>query len=92
MIRTTFAGWRENRCRHLQEGVTGRLIQVVVFGEHGRRKNHVGKTRGVGHELLMHTEEQIFAQQAFSYDQALWSHNRRIGVLDEHGRHGRAAA
>jgi len=33
----------------------------VVLEEHGRRQNDVGVSRGVGHELLVHAHEQVFA-------------------------------
>ena len=67
------------------------VIEVVVLDEHGGRQHDVGDFRGVGHELLVHADEQIVAREA-ALDHLLVGRDRhRIGVLDQQ-RRDRAAA
>ena len=39
-------------------------IEVVVLDEHGGGQHHVGDFRRVGHELLVHADEQVVAAQS----------------------------
>ena len=44
--------------------VAAAAIDVVVLEEHGRRQHHVGHLRGLGHELLVHADEQVRRAQS----------------------------
>ena len=58
-------------------------IDVVVLEEHRRRQHDVGHLRRLGHELLVHADEQVVARKA-ALDLRLVGRDRhRIGVLDE---------
>jgi hypothetical protein len=62
-----------------------------VLDEHGRRQDDIGRFRGVGHELLVYADEQIVAGKA-ALDGVLIGRDRnRIGILNEHRGHRRAA-
>ena len=63
--------------------MTAALIDVVVLEKHGRRQDDVGHDRGLGHELLVHADEQIVARKA-ALDPFLVGGDRdRVGVLDQ---------
>ena len=58
-------------------------IKIVVLDEHGGRQDDVRDLGGVGHELLVHADEQILAGET-ALDHVLVRRDRdRIGVLDE---------
>ncbi len=79
------AGRRVDRLgRKLEMLVTPRSVEVVVLEEHGRRQNDVGVARGVGHELLVHADEQVFAGETAPHLFLMRGDRERIGVLDEH--------
>ncbi len=66
-------------------------VEVVVLDEHGGGQDHVGDLGGVGHELLVHADEQIVAGKA-ALDRLLVGRDRnRIGVLDQQRGDRRAA-
>ena len=54
-------------------------------------KHDVGHQRRLGHELLVHGDEEILAGKAAAHQVLLRRHRHRIGVLDQHGL-DRAAA
>ena len=65
------------------------LINVVVLHEHRGRQHEVGGLGRLGHELLVHADEQILAREAL-LDAGLVRRDRhRIGVLDQHRRYRR---
>ena len=66
-------------------------VEVVVLEEHRRRQHDVGDARGVGHELLVHADEQVLARKAAPHLLLIGRDGQRIGVLDQH-RLDRAAA
>ena len=72
--------------------VAAALIDVVVLHEHGRRQHQVGHPRGLGHELLVHADEQILAGKAALHHLLVGTHRNRIGVLDQHRGDRRTAA
>jgi hypothetical protein len=41
--------------------VAAALVEVVVLEEHGGGQHDVGHPRGLGHELLVHGDEQVVA-------------------------------
>ena len=45
----------------LEMGVAERDIEIVVFEEGRRRQHDIRHARGLGHELLVHADEQILA-------------------------------
>ncbi len=61
-------------------------IEIVVLDEHGGRQHDVGDFRGVGHELLVHADEQIVAREAALDHLLVGRDGDRIGVLDQHAR------
>ena len=92
VVGAAFAG-RLDQLRPEQDVlVAAALVDVVVLEEHGRRQHDVGHLRRLGHELLVHADEQILAREA-ALDPFLVGRDRhRIGVLDEHRRDRRSAA
>ena len=64
--------------------VAAAVIEIVVLHEHGRRQHDVGHLRRLGHELLVHRDEQILAGKAAAHQILLRRHRHRIGVLDQH--------
>ena len=52
---------------HLQEGVGAGGVDVVMFEERRRRQHDVGHRRGLGHELLVHADEQVVAREALMH-------------------------
>ena len=67
-------------------------IEIVVLDEHGRGQDHVRDLRGVGHELLVHADEQIVAGKAALDRLLVGRDGERIGVLDEQRGDRRPAA
>ena len=67
----------------LDEGMAARLIEVVVFQEHGCRENDVRPTRGLGHELLVRADEQIVAGETTAHAIAVRAHGQRVLVLNQ---------
>ena len=62
---------------------TIRLGEIVALEERGRRQQHVGVQRGVGHHLFEHHGEQIVAFEP-AEDAALIGNGRRgVAVVDE---------
>ena len=58
-------------------------INIVMLKESGRWQHHVRHQCRLGHELFVHTDEQIIACEA-ALDLVLVGRNRhRIGVLDD---------
>ena len=82
----------EQLARDLDAGVAGRLVDVVVLEEHGRRQHDVGHLRGLGHELLVHADEQVVAREALVHLVELRRDAHRVGVLDQQRRDRRAVA
>ena len=64
--------------------VAAALVDVVVLEEHGRRQHDVGHLRRLGHELLVHADEQVLAREAGLHLALLGRDLHRVGVLDEH--------
>ena len=62
-----------------------------MLEEHRSRQNDIGDLRCIGHELFMHTGEQVLAQETFLHQPLLGRDIHRIGVLDKQRRHRRAA-
>ena len=71
--------------------VAAALIDVVMLEEHGGGQHDVGEFRRLGHELLMHADEQIFARQALLHFGLVGRDRGRIGVLHDHRLDRRAA-
>ena len=71
--------------------VAAALVDVVMLEEHGGRQHDVGELGRVGHELLVHAGEQVVAQEALLHQPLLGRDIGRVGVLDQHRRHRRAA-
>ncbi len=71
--------------------VAAALIDVIMFEKHGGGQNDVGEFRRLGHELLMHADEEILARQALLHLGLVGRDGSRIGVLNEHGLDRRAA-
>ena len=69
----------------LQVAVAARLIQIVVFEEHGGGQHDVGPARRLGHELLVHCDEQVVPPEAAADAVAVRAHGHRVLVLDQHG-------
>ena len=65
-------------------------IDVVMLQEGRRRQHDVGVARGVGHELLVHGEEQVVALEALAYLDRFRRDRRRIDVLHDDGGDRRA--
>ena len=60
------------------------VIEIVVLHEHGRRQHDVGHLGRLGHELLVHRDEQILPRETLPHQCLLRRHRHRIGVLDQH--------
>ena len=71
--------------------VAAAVIEIVMLHEHGRGQNDVGHLRRLGHELLVHRHEQVFAGKPPAHQRLLRRHRHRVGVLDEHRLDRRAA-
>ncbi len=71
--------------------VAAAAIDVVMLEEHGCRQDDIGELRRIGHELLVHAGEQVFAQEALLHQSLFRRDVGRIGVLDEHRSHRRPA-
>ena len=91
VVRAAFAGRIDRLRRELEVLVGARGIEVVVLEEHRRRQDDVGMARGVGHELLVHADEQIVAGKTAPHRLLVRRDHHRVGVLDQH-RPDRAAA
>ena len=70
--------------------VPAALVEVVVLHEHRRRQDDVGHHGRLGHELLVHADEEVLAGKAPLHELLLRRDRDRIGVLDEHRGHRRA--
>ena len=71
--------------------VAAAAIDVVMLEEHRRGQHDIGELGRVGHELLVHAGEEVVAQKALDHQPLLRRDVHRIGVLDQHRRHRRAA-
>ena len=60
------------------------VVEIVVLHEHRRGEHDVGHLRCLGHELLVHRDEQILAGEPLAHQPLLGRHRHRIGVLDQH--------
>jgi hypothetical protein len=59
------SAWRlDHLAGELEDGVAAAGIDVVVLEEGRRRQHDVGHARGLGHELLVHADEQVVAREA----------------------------
>ena len=67
-------------------------IHVVVLEERRGRQHDVGEPGGVGHELLVHADEKIVAQEAGAHGPGVRAHDGRIHVLHQHRGDRRAVA
>ena len=47
--------------------VAAAVIEIVMLHEHRRRQHDVGHLRRLGHELLVHRHEQVFARKALAH-------------------------
>ena len=63
--------------------VAAALVEVVVLHEHGRRQHDVGHQGRLGHELLVHADEQVLAGKAPLHQLLLGRDRDRVGVLDQ---------
>ena len=70
--------------------VAAALVEVVVLHEHRRRQHDVGHQRRLGHELLVHADEEVVAGKAPLHELLLRRDRDRVGVLDQHRGHRRA--
>ena len=60
------------------------LVDVVVLHEHRRRENHVGDLGRLGHELLVHADEEVLARESLVDESELRCDHHRVRVLNEH--------
>ena len=67
------------------------LVDVVVLEKHRRRQHDVGNRRRLGHHLLVDADEEVLAGEAALDLRLLGRDRHRVGVLDQHRRHRRAA-
>ena len=67
------------------------LIEVVMFEEHGGGQHDIGEFRRLGHELLVHADEEILARQTLLHLVLVGRDGSRVGVLDDHRLDRRAA-
>ena len=72
--------------------VSPALVDVVVLDEHRRGQDHVGDLRRLGHELLVHADEEVLAGEALVDQPQLRRDHHRVRVLDEHRGHRGAVA
>lgn len=63
-----------------------------MFEEHGGRQHDIGHIGRLGHELLMHGDEKIVAQETLLYQPLFGRDIDGIGVLDKQCRHRAAVA
>ena len=70
-------------------GVAPRPQQVKVFDLRGSRKDVVGISRRVGHELLVDRGEQVLAGQAGAHPLQVGGNDRRIAGVDDEAVNGR---
>ena len=91
VVRPAALGRLEHLRRELQVLVPPGGVKVIMFQEHGRRQDDIGVARGVGHELLVNASEQVIARKPAAYFLLVRSDSQRIGVLDQHCSHRRAA-
>ena len=59
-------------------------IEIVVLHEHGRGQHDIGHERRLGHELLVHADEEILAGKTPFHELLLRRDGDRVGVLDQH--------
>ena len=70
----------------------GGLVDVGMLEEHGGRQDDVGHPRRVGHELLVHADEQVVAREAAVHLAEVGGDAHRVGVLDQQRRDRRPVA
>ncbi len=76
---------RRFHCRpdELQRDWTVALRDVVVFKERRGRKDHVGVSRRVGEDLLVHDREEVVALQPLEHPVLVGHRRQRVAVVDE---------
>ena len=62
--------------------VTATAIDIVVLKKCCRRKHHIRHLRGLRHELLVDTDEEIIASKTLLHLGLVRRNGNRIGVLD----------
>ena len=77
---------------HQQVAVAAAHIDVVMLQEGRRRQHDVGIARGVGHELLVHGEEEVIAHESLTHLGRFRRHRRGVDVLHDDGGDRRAVA
>ena len=71
--------------------VAAAVIEIVMLHEHGRRQHDIGHRSRLGHELLVHGDEQVLAGKTLAHQGLLRRHGHRVGVLDQHRLDRRSA-
>lgn len=67
-------------------------VDVVMFKEHGGRQHDIGHLSRFGHELLMHGDEEIVAQETLFHQPLFGRDIDGIGILYQQRRHRAAVA
>ena len=68
------------------------LVEIIMFEKHRRGQNDVCDFSSLGHELLMHANEQIITCKTLLNLALLRRHSHRVHVLDKECRNRRPAS
>jgi hypothetical protein len=89
VVLARFADRFDQLARDLKRRVAARGVKIVVLEKRRGGQHDIGERRGLGHELLVHAREQVFAGQAGMYFVQFRADHRRVGVLDQQRGDGR---
>ena len=71
VVRAALGVGRQDGAADLQKGVAAGGVDVVVFEKRRRRQHDIGHRRGLGHELLVHADEQIVAGEPLVHERRI---------------------
>ncbi|MCY1303036.1 hypothetical protein D9M70_527240 [compost metagenome] len=71
--------------------LTAATINIVMLEEGRRRQNDISHLCRIRHELLMHSDKQVFTSKTFAHQTLFRRYIHRIGILDQHRSHRRTA-
>jgi hypothetical protein len=92
VIRAAALGRFDHLRRELQVLVASGGVEIVMLQEHGRGQDDIGIARRLSHELLVNARENVVARKSAANLRLMRIDRERIGVLDQHGPHGRASS
>ena len=92
MIAARFGEGFDHLRADLQIHMAAAFVDVVMLEKRRGRQHDIGEGRGIGHELFVHTKEQVIPQQALAHLARFRRHHGGIGILHDHRGDGRPVA